>query len=228
MVNDTIEISQVPNEISSQEELHLNFDSIKAYHGTSHRFKDAILEHGLDPEIPFQMEEEVTDKSLVFFGPANDQDMNPPHSEVHGANRYANNTVRKTVGGKAMIVECELPIEKLERDDIAKVDIRDVENLYQSIVNYGVAAHRGRVEPKHIENTFTTHSSPKPPVGAESYVNTDEFNEWMDAALKGEEPNIEKLKEIGENYKSQIDPREYIDEEPVTAEELYNVIYQKE
>ncbi|MFB6100160.1 MAG: hypothetical protein ABEK16_02700 [Candidatus Nanohalobium sp.] len=218
-----IEISKVPQLVDSQEELESKFDTLIAYHGTSHRFRDSVIEHGLDAENPFQMEEGgKSEKPLVFFGPQQEEDMNPPASELHGAREYGNNTVTNTVGGKSIVVECELPIKNLERDDVAEVDNRGVENLYQSIRDYGVAAHRGTVPPENIRETFTTHDIPRPPIHNTVYQGTEEYHQWM-KSFQGDEIDEETLKQIGTNYDTQVDPRQLLEEgeESITAEELY-------
>ena len=220
---DVLEISQVPEVVDSQEELDSEYDSLVAYHGTTHRFRSSILEHGLDPENPVVVEGGKSDRPLVFFGSEKEEDMEPQYSEGHDAETYGIAARDQIIGGKAMVIRCELPIDNLERDDVAHVDGRgDTQNLYQSITNYGVAAHHGRVEPEQIIEIFETHDSPTPPKTNELYVSTDEFSEWMDAYI---EQDIETLQRIGSDYESQIAPREYIEEgEKVRPGELYRKV----
>jgi len=170
------------------------------------------------------MEGGKSDKPLVFFGPKKEEEMTPNHSELHGADRYAMNTAVKTVGGKPMVVECELPVENMERDDVAEVDERGIENTYQSILNYGVAAHLGKVEPDSIKDTYELSGLAKPPIKNTAFRNTEDYDKWMKAFY--ENHDVDVLEEIAQKFESQIDPRDYqSDELKISASDLYKEVH---
>lgn len=220
----SIEITDVPRKVSSQEELVSEYDSIRAYHGTTHRFRDSIRGNGLVPRnYLFQMEKPKSEEPLVFFGSESEEDMNPPNSECHSAEDYGTRTLRNTIGGKSMVVKAELPIENLRRDDVATVDERGIENVYESIVNYGVVAHRDAVSTENIIGFEEKHNIARPPENVLRYQKTEHYSIWLQAV--GEQ-DLETLKEIGEDFESQVEPREFQrDNNPLTAEELFKEVW---
>lgn len=221
MSSDSILIQDVPEEISSQEQLE-EYDSVTAYHGTTHRFQEAIEEYGLVPGTDLMpVEGQTTDQEIVYFGPETDEEvdeMNAPWVEMYSdAESYAARAVKDTVGGVPLIVECELPVENLVADDVSQVDLRGVETPYESITQYATVGHEGTVEPEKITGFQVDDSQPVPPHNNSAYQKTDEHREWVQAMG---DMDVDKMVEIGSGYDLQVDPEEFTDSETIHPSEL--------
>ena len=226
MSSDSILIQDVPEEVSSQEQLE-EYDSVTAYHGTSHRFQEAIEEYGLVPGTDLMpVEGQTTDQEIVYFGPETDEEvdeMDAPWVEMYSdADSYAGRAIKDTVGGVPMIVECELPVENLVADDVSQVDMRGVETPYESITQYATVGHEGTVESENITDFKVDDSEPTPPHNNSAYSMSDEHREWVEAMG---EMDIDRMMEIGSRYDSQIDPEEFAGAETITPSELLRQVH---
>jgi hypothetical protein len=216
----SIEIPEVP-ELDSQEELE-EYDSVLAYHGATHRFRDAMQEYGIVPGTDLMpLEGQTTDQSMVYLGPETGdevEEMEVPSVEMYSdAENYATRSVKDTVGGKPMIVETSLPVDNLVADDVSQVDMRGVETPYDSITQYATVGHEGKVLPEDIEDFHVLDKPALPPWNNSAYKSTGKDAEFISAMA---EPDIEKMEEMGEPFQEQIDPREFAGEENITPNEL--------
>ncbi|WEL23445.1 hypothetical protein [Candidatus Nanohalovita haloferacivicina] len=203
-------IQDVPYVVDSQEELEENYDFVRAVHGTTSRFHDSISEHGIVPsEDLLTVEKSKSDDPIIFFGPRDSEEveeMGSPSVEVYSdAKNYAERATGQHFGGKSMLVYADLPVENLVPDDVSKVDHRDVNTPYESIVEYAVVGHEGVVEPEILAGA-DYEGNTRPPVHNQTCSTSEEGSEFFQA-LQNED--LETADEIASNYDPQIDLMEH-------------------
>lgn len=205
-----IYIQNVPEAVDSQQELEENYDFVRAVHGTTSRFYDSISEYGIVPgEELLTVEKSKSDDPIIFFGPRDSDEvdeMGSPSVEVYSdAKNYADRAVGQHFGGKGMLVYADLPVENLVPDDVSRVDHRDVNTPYESIVEYAVVGHEGVVEPEILAGA-DYEGNVRPPVHNQTWSTSEEGSEFFQA-LQNED--LDAADEIASNYEPQIDIMEH-------------------
>lgn len=231
MGTERIAIENVLDNVGSHEELEEQYDEVIAYHGTSHRFRDAIQEYGIIPGTDLlPMEGQKTDRPIVYFGPKTSEDessMDNTYAEMYSdAASYANRAVETSVGGKPIILKCALPVDNLVPDDCERAELYDVETPYDSINTWATLGHEGTVSPEQILDSEVTANLSRPPENNGPYMKTQEYNKFEEA-LGVLEQDWDVLERIGDKYDEQIDPQLLKNQDDLHPEQLIKLANQE-